>query len=174
MEQNSTSVWKSAVTSGIYVGIALILVGVVYYVTGNALSKSTQWVSYAVMIGGVVFAQFNYRRSLGGFMTYGQAVLVGVLAMLFATVLSGIYNWLLYAVIDPSLQEQLRLATEEQIVKQGNIPEEQLDAAVEMAAKFQSPVMMMLMSIIVGTFVGLIISLITSIFTKKKPSEEIE
>lgn len=174
MEQKSTSIWKPAITSGIYVGIALILISVIFYMTGNVLSKWAQWIGYLVMAGGIIFGQLKYRKSLGGFMTYGQALLMGVLAMFFASVMYGIYTWLLYSVIDPSLQEQLRLATEEQLVRQGNIPEEQIDAAVEMATMLQSPVMMMIIAIFGGTFAGLIISLITSIFTRKKPSEEIE
>ena len=172
MEQESASVWKSSIISGIYAGIALILVSLVYYVTGNTFSKSAQWVGYVVMIGGVIFAQLNYRNSLGGYMTYRQALGVGVLAMLFASILSGVYTWLLYGFIDPSLQEQLRYLTEQQIVEQGRLPEEQIDAAVEMAAKFQNPVIMMLFAIFGGALAGLIISLITAIFTQKKPSEE--
>lgn len=173
MEQKSISVWKSAVTSGIYIGIVLILISVIYYVSGNIFAKSNQWVGYAVMILGVIYAQINYRKALGGFMTYGQALVIGVLAMLIASVLSGIYAYLLYKIIDPSLQEQLRLFTEEQIVKQGRVPEEQIDMAVETMTKFQKPIMLLIFGIFGGTFVGLIISLISSIFTQKKPSEEI-
>jgi hypothetical protein len=125
------------------------------------------------MILGVIYAQINYRKALGGVMTYGQALSVGVLAMLFASLISGIYTYVLFTVIDPSLQEQLRLFTEEQIIKQGRVPEEQIEMAVEMAAKFQKPLMMFIFTVFGGTLVGLIIALITSIFTQKKPSEEI-
>lgn len=173
MEQKTTSIWKSSITSGIYVGIALILLSVVYYVTGNTFAKSAQWVSYAVMLVGIVLAQLGYRKSLGGFMTYGQGLGIGVLTMLFASLLSGIYTILLYEVIDPSLKEQLRLFTEEQMLKRG-LPEEQLNAAVDVATKMQSPVMMFVMSLFGGTLVGLIMSLITSIFIKKNPTEDIE
>ncbi len=170
MEQKTASIWKSSLTYGIYVGIVLILLSVVYYVTGNTFAKSAQWVSYALMLVGIIIAQFAYRKALGGTMTYGQALGIGVLTMLFASVLSSIYTFLLYEVIDPSLQEQMRLFTEEQIVKQGNVPEEQMDMAVEMASKFQKPAVM---GVLGGTFIGLIMSLITSIFTQKKPTEEI-
>jgi phage shock protein PspC (stress-responsive transcriptional regulator) len=105
-------------------------------------------------------------------MTYGQALGVGLLTVVFASVLSSIYTYLLYAVIDPSLQDQLRLFTEEQIVKQGRVPEEQMDMALEMATKFQTPGMMMVMGIFGGAFAGLIISLITAIFTQKKPQDD--
>jgi hypothetical protein len=105
-------------------------------------------------------------------MTYGQALGIGVLTMVFASVLAGFYTYLLYGLIDPSLQEQLRLSIEEQIVRQGKVPEEQIDMAVEMATKFQKPAIMFAMSIFGGALIGLVISLITSIFTQKKPKED--
>ena len=173
MEQKAASIWKSSLMSGIYLGIAMILVSVVFYVMGNPFSKVAQWISYVLMIAGIVMAQVGYKKALGGTMTYGQALGIGILTMVFASVLSSIYTFLLYQVIDTSLQEQLRLYTEEQIMKKGTVSEEQMDMAVNMASKFQTPVMMMVMGIFGGTFMGLIISLITSIFTQKKPSAEI-
>jgi len=172
MEQKSTSVWKSSIMSGIYLGIAFILLSVAFYVTGNPFSKVSQWIMYVLMVVGIILAQISYRKSLGGEMSYGQALGVGVLTLVFASVVSGIYTFLLYEVIDPSLQEQMRLFTEEQIIKQGKVPEEQVEMAVEMAAKFQTPVMMVVMGIAGGAFIGLIISLITAIFTQKKPKED--
>ena len=172
MEQKSSSLWKSSLTYGVYLGILLILMSVVYYVTGNTFASSATWVSYALMVVGVVYAQVGYKKVLGGTMTYGQALSVGVLTMLFASVITSIYTYLLYTVIDPSLQEQLRIFTEEKIVQQG-LPEEQIDMAVDMATRFQTPIMMLIMGILGGAFFGLIISLITAIFTKKNPSDEV-
>lgn len=172
MEEKTTSLWKSSLTYGLYLGIVLILVSVAYYATGNTFSKSAQWVTYGIMIAGVIIAQLSYRKALGGEMNYGQALGLGVLTMVFASVITGFFTYLLYAVIDPSLQEQLRLNIEEQLVRQGNLPEEQIDMAVEMSAKFQKPAMMLVMNIFGGAFIGLIISLITSIFTKKVPKED--
>lgn len=172
MEQNSVSLWKSSITYGLYLGIVLILVSVAYYATGNTFAKSAQWVSYGVMIAGIILAQLSYRKALGEVMTYGQALGIGVLTMVFASIISGFYTYLLYVIIDPSLQEQLRLSIEEQIVRQGNVPEEQLDMAIEVATRFQKPAIMFVMAIFGGALVGLIISLITSIFTRKKPKED--
>ena len=172
MEEKPVSLWKSSLTYGLYLGIAMILVSVIYYATGNTFAKSAQWVTYGVMIAGVIIAQLSYRKSLGEVMTYGQALGIGVLTMVFASVLAGFYTYLLYGIIDPSLQEQLRLSTEEQIVRQGKVPEEQIDMAVEVAAKLQKPAIMFAMSIFGGALIGLVISLITSIFTKKIPQED--
>lgn len=173
MEQKSTSIWKSSLLSGVYVGIALILISVIFYVTGNPFAKPAQWASYAAMIIGIVLAQISLKKEMGGTMTYGQALGVGVLTMLFASIVSSIYTYLLYEIIDPSLQEQLRLFTEEQIIKQGKVPEDQMEMALNMATKFQTPIMMVVMGIFGVTFIGTIISLITAIFTKKNPTDEI-
>lgn len=173
MEQKSTSIWKSSLLSGVYLAIALILLSVVFYVTGNTFSKVAQYLGYPVMIIGIILSQVSYKKTLGGTMTYGQALGVGVLTMVVASFISGIYTFLLYEVIDPSLQEQMRIFTEEQIIQKGQVPEDQIEMAVEIAAKFQKPAIMFAMAIFGGAFIGLIISLITAIFTKKNPTDEV-
>ena len=172
MEQNAASVWKTSIMAGIYLAIVSILVSVVFYVTGNPFAKIAQWLNYIIIVAGVVYAQVNYKKALGGTMTYGQALGVGVLAVIFASIIGSIYTYLLYSVIDPSLQDQLRLYTEEQMVRQGRVPEEQMDMALEMATRFQTPGMMVVMGIFGGAFIGLIVSLITAIFTKKNPTDD--
>lgn len=173
MEEKSASIWKSTLMSGIYLAVALILLSVVFYVTGNPFSKVAQYLTYPIMIAGVLWGQISYKKELGGTLTYGQAIGAGVLTLVFASLVSGVYNFLLYKVIDPSLTEQLRLFTEEQIIKQGKVPEEQIEMAVNMASKFQTPAMMLVLGTVMGAIAGLIISLITGIFIKKNPSDEV-
>ncbi|MCY1719138.1 DUF4199 domain-containing protein [Prolixibacteraceae bacterium Z1-6] len=173
MEEKPVSLMKSSLTYGIYLGIVSILLSVVIYVLGYSFEKWVAYAAYPVIIAGVVLAQLSYRKTLGGEMTYGQAFGVGVMTVIFSSVLSSVYTYLLYAVIDPSLIDQLRLATEQQIVEQGKVPEEQLDAVVNMMTKFQKPAIMAVLGIFGGALIGLVISLITAIFTKKNPSDEV-
>ncbi len=170
MEQKPVSLMKSSMISGLYLGIVLILFSVVLYVAGLTFETWVQYISYPILIVGAVYAQVNYRKSLGGEMTYGQALGVGLMSIIFASVLSSIYTYLLYAVIDPGLLDQVKIMSEQKILEQG-IPEEQLDTAMNMAMKFQTPPVMAVMGIVGGAFIGLIISLITAIFTKKNPSD---
>lgn len=170
MEQKPVSLMKSSMISGLYLGIVLILFSVVLYVAGLTFETWVQYISYPILIAGAVYAQVNYRKSLGGEMTYGQALGVGLMSIIFASVLSSIYTYLLYAVIDPGLLDQVKIMSEQKILEQG-IPEEQLDTAMNMAMKFQTPPVMAVMGIVGGAFIGLIISLITAIFTKKNPSD---
>lgn len=173
MKEKSASLWKSSFTSGIYLGIVLILISVILYVAGFTFEKWVQFITYPILIAGAVYAQLSYRKSLGGEITYGQSLGVGVMAIVFASVLSSIYVYLLYTVIDPGLMEQLRVVTEQRIVEQGKVSEEQLDTVMNMAMKFQTPPIMAVMGVLGGALIGLIISLITAIFTKKNPSDEV-
>lgn len=173
MEEKSVSIWKSTMFSGIYLAVALILLSVIFYATGNMFSKVAQYSSYPIIIAGIIWGQLSYRKELGGISTYGQALTAGLLTMVFASIITSIYTYLLYAIIDPSLQEQMRIFTEEQMVAQGKVPEEQMEMALNMAAKFQTPTMMAVIGIFGGALIGLIISLITAIFIKKNPSDEV-
>lgn len=173
MEQKPASMLKSSLTSGIYIGVALILISVIMYVAGVMFETWAQYISYPILLLGAIYAQITYRKSLGGEMAYGKAVGVGVLALIFASVLSSIYAFLLYTVIDPELLDQVRIMTEQRLVEQGNIPEEQMDQVLEMSMRFQKPGIMAIMGIFGGALIGLIVSLITAIFTKKNPSDEV-
>jgi len=171
MKNEAPSIGNLALTYGLYLGIALILVSLAYYLTDNIFAKSTQWANYAVMICGIVLAQINYRKRLGGTMFYGQALGVGILTVLFASVITALYTYILYELIDPSLNDQVILTMEEQLITQENLPEEQINLIIKMLSAFQKPAVRAIMGIISGTFTGLILSLITSIFTQKKPDE---
>ncbi len=174
MEEKSVSVWKTSLTYGLYLGLALVLVFVIFYVTGNPFAKSAQWIMYGVMIAGVVITQLEYRKQLGGSINYNVALGVGTLTVIFASVITGFYNYLLYAIIDPSLSDQLRLFMEETMVKSGKVPEENIEASLDIAMKLQKPLPMFFMTIFNGAVTGVIISLITSMFIKKSGEEIVE
>jgi len=173
MEEKPVSLIKSSLTNGIYLGIVLILVSVVLYVTGLMFATWAQYISYPILIAGAIWAQVAYKKALGGEMTYGQALGVGLLTIVFASVLSGIYSYVLFAVIDPGLQEQALLVAEQRLVEQGKLSQEQIDAALNMQSKFMKPPIMAVFALVGGAFIGLIISLITAIFTKKNPSDQV-
>ncbi len=172
MEPKPVSLWKSSLTSGLYLGIVLILLSVIFYVAGLTFETWVAYISYPLLIAGAVYGQLSFRKSLGGEMTYGQALGVGTMTIIFASVLSSIYSYLLYAVIDPGLLDQVRIMTEQTLLERG-IPEEQLDASINIAMKFQTPPALAVMGVLGGALIGLIISLITAIFTKKEPSDEV-
>lgn len=158
--------WKTASTYGVYYALFGIALTVVFYATGNMMSKALQPIGIAIMVLAVLAMQFAYRKQLGGFISYGQSVAIAVLSMFFASIITSVFTYLLYAVIDPGLIDQIRLATEQELFERG-MPDEQIAAAMKITSKFQSPVVMAISGLVAGPFFALIIGLITSIFVKK-------
>jgi hypothetical protein len=173
MEEKTVSVWKTTFMPAIYLGIVLILVSVVFYVTGNMFATWASYITIPITIAGIVYGQITHKKEIGGTLTYGQALGSGTITLLYASVVNSIYAILLYKVIDPTLLEQMRIFLEQKFVQQGNIPEEQLDMIVNFTMKLQTPPLSIFTGIAGGAFMGLIISLITGIFVKKNPVDEV-
>ncbi|WP_053180726.1 DUF4199 domain-containing protein [Sunxiuqinia dokdonensis] len=169
MEQKSTF-WKSAMTYGIYLAVALILYNVVLYVLGESMNQTLGLVTWVIMAVGIYLCQKSYRDTeLGGYIDYSKALGFGVAIMLFAGVLNALYSVILMKV-DPSLMEQIRIMQEEALMQQG-LSDDQIEAAGEMMNKFQSPLLIVISSLFTFAFIGFIISLVTSIFIKRKADE---
>lgn len=165
MEEKSTF-WKSAMTYGLYLGVAVVLYSVILYVLGQMMNPALTWISYVILAAGVYLSQLNYRnKELNGFIKYSTALGFGVAVMLFSGIIQTVFTVVLFK-LDASLLDQLRIIQEEALMKQG-LPEESIETATEMMSKFQSPVVMAISGLLSMVFIGFIISLITSIFTKK-------
>jgi len=170
MEEKSTF-WKSAMIYGLYLGIVVTLYSVILYVSGQTVNKSLGYVSFVLYAVGVVLAQINYRnKDLHGVISYGQAVGFGVAVMLFAGIITALYNIIIFK-IDPSLIEQIKSMQEEAMLKQG-LSEDQIEAAMSMTSKMMSPGILAISGLFSSVFMGTIISLVSAIFVKKQPNED--
>ncbi len=173
MEEKTVSAWKTTLLPAIYLGIVVILISVIFYVTGNMFSTKASYLTYPVIIAGIIFGQITHKKALGGTLTYGQAVGSGVVTFIYASLLSAIYSYLLYKVIDPSVMDQMRIFLEQKLMQQGKVPEEQIDSIVNFLMKIYTPPVSIITSIFGGAITGLIVSLITGIFVKKNPDDEV-
>jgi hypothetical protein len=169
MEPKSNTMLKSAMTSGLILGIALVVYSLTLYIIG--MIKPPAWVgiiNYLLIIGGIIYGTKKYRdEDLGGEISYSQALGFGVLVCVFAALISGVYTILLMTVIDPEYISKLMSIMEEEFVQKG-LPEEQIDAAMKMLNWMRSPIFMTLSTIIGFAFMGTIFSLVTSAFLKKE------
>ncbi|NOR75952.1 MAG: DUF4199 family protein [Draconibacterium sp.] len=176
MEQKTTSIWKSGLILGVYLAIIIILYSVILYVTGMGFNKIAGYASIAILVIGVVIIQISYKKQQDNILTYGQGVGVAVISMLSVGVISMVYTYLLYAVIDPDYYQQFLLFMEEQTMAtllDREMSEDQIQMSLDMQQKFQTPVILAGGALINTVIVGLIVSLISSIFIKKNPSDEV-
>ncbi|MBS3807241.1 MAG: DUF4199 domain-containing protein [Bacteroidales bacterium] len=160
---------RSTMTMGLITGLALIIYTLLLYATNNLLKQNFALgvVNYIILIAGIVIGTRSYRdQAMGGYITYGKALGYGVVLCVFTGIVVGIFTYLLYEVIDPSLMEQNMKVIQEEMLNRG-MSAEQVETMTEMQARFRTPFMMLIGSIFTYSLLGLIFSLVTSAFLKK-------
>lgn len=170
MENQQKSLFASAMSYGLYLGLAWVLIQVIFYVIGNPFSQSMSYAIYALLIGGIYIGMRGFGNQAGeeGF-SYGRALGFGVAQAFFASILLGFFTFILYKFIDTGLKDQLIIFTEEKLLAKG-MAEDQIEMAMNMVKKTMSPVILGFSQILNMTFLGFLVSLIFAIFMKKKPA----
>ena len=170
MENQPNSVAKAAMSYGLYLGLALILSNVIFYVIGQPFSEIAGYLSYVIIIAGIAWAMwtFGQKESADGF-PYGRALGLGTLQALFASILVAFYIFILYKFIDPTLTEKLMAFTEEKMLSKG-LSSEQVDSMMGMSKKMMTPTVMSVSQLFSLTIMGFLFSLILAIIFKKKPA----
>ncbi|MEZ5195054.1 MAG: DUF4199 domain-containing protein [Bacteroidales bacterium] len=74
MENENYPIWKHSFLYGIYLGVALIIVSLIFYILGLYGEQWTGYISYVVLLAGIIMTSIAYRNKyLGGFITFGQS-----------------------------------------------------------------------------------------------------
>jgi hypothetical protein len=116
----------------------------------------------------------SYRdKMLDGNISYGQAFLVGLLIVLFSSILTGIYTLIFNTIIDPDYMNRVMEATKNwtyDMMNNMGTPDANIEDAMDRIDKQQAnatPVKQFFQGILMSTIFGTIISLIVAAFTKK-------
>jgi hypothetical protein len=168
METNKNSLFKSTLTLGATLGIALIIYSILLYILNLSLNKSLGYISYVIIIGGLYFAIKQYRdKEQNGFITYGKALGVGALVLLFASIIASIYTYIFFAYIDPNIINKILEMSQTKLLEKG-MSDDQIQTALQMSAKFMKPGLMAIFGFIGQMFFGFILTLIVAAFLKKE------
>lgn len=111
-------------------------------------------VGIGAAIWAVVMAIKQHRdRELGGSITLGRAIMVGLMAGLVAGAIGAVFMLLYTSVINPDYAESLKAAMQAQWEAQG-MSEEQIEMAGSMSGWFTNPVFLFISQIFSGTLAG--------------------
>lgn len=173
MEKNSIF-WKSTMTNGFLLGLAIIVFMLITYVLGVSTTSKIQWFGNVIFIAGLIYGQRQYRNelinNLGQSASYGKLLTYGIAMSVFAGFLAGIYQYLLFTVIDPGLWERNLVEVENLYLEMG-FSEDQVAEMMTNASKFNSPILNSIGMAFGYGLVGFIIALITSAFLKKETED---
>ena len=167
MEEQSNSVTPMAMSNGLYMGLALILNSVVFYVVGSPFAPASAYISYAIIIAGIAWSMKTYKENnLEAGVTYGRALGLGTLQALFSSIILGFFTFVLFKLVDTTLIDKFMSFFEAQLVR-GGTAEAQVDTLVAMYRKIMTPLVYAFIQIFSVTFYGFLFSLILAIFFKK-------
>lgn len=171
MEDNKSGLLKHAMTYGAIIGLILVVYSVVLYISGLTFNKGLGFIQYAVLIAGLYIGTKAFRdKALGGFITYGQALGLGVMISLFVGIITIFFQYILMRFIDPGLVDKYMVVMEEQFEKSRFIPEDQIEMALEKSRQSLTALWSIPVGVLTFTFIGFIISLITSAIVKRDPN----
>ncbi|PTN09760.1 DUF4199 domain-containing protein [Mangrovibacterium marinum] len=181
--QTENSPLKLALTNGIY--YALIVISVQLIIWATAIIEKTglfssffiMFFNLGILIFFLLFCTKKYRDNLlNGTITFGQAFIYGLMIVVFSSIITGLFQYILNRYIDPDYAQRMINAIQEktyQFMLNNGVPEDQIDQAM---VKFdtqtvQTPLQALTDSLKSGVLLGSIISLITSLIVKKNTSD---
>jgi len=126
---------QKSITIGVYGGLAMIIYGLLTYMAGVE-TMATWWVgllAFPFIIAFLVWAGRSAKTANGGFINLKNAFISIFTAGVIMSVISVIFNILLYNVIDPELGERLVeqiLIKTETMMEGFGVPDSEIDKAI--------------------------------------------
>ncbi|UZH54529.1 DUF4199 domain-containing protein [Salinimicrobium tongyeongense] len=176
METQQATARKFVLNYGLLLGVALVVLGVIMYVTNNHIAPhwSFSIVTLALLIAFMVYGIKAFKTENAGFLSLGEAIKVAVGIGLIAAIIGGVWSILLSTVIEPDYMLQMSEMQREQMVEQfPNMTDAQIDDALEMSATFQSPWIIFASGLVLYMLGGLIIGLIAGLIMKENRPYEV-
>jgi hypothetical protein len=170
MENQIYPAWKHAIMYGIYLGVALIILSLMFYVFNIYTASWPAYILYAILLGGIVISAISYRdKHLNGYIVYGQSFLVGFYTALFAAIIVSVYTAIFMSFAGEEYKTVILQKAEESLIEQNpEMTDEQIDMAMNWTGKMMNPVWLTIISFFGNLFFGAVFSLIASIFIKKE------
>jgi hypothetical protein len=158
---------------GLYLGIIGVFIHLAFYATGNLIELG--WLSgvlgFIAMIILIILGIKKFKADNGGFLTFGQALKVGVGIAVISAVISTIYTLIFTNFIEPGIQDQM-MEVQKQAWIDAGLNDDQIEASEAMAKKFNSPMITAPIAIVVSAFLGFIVSAIGGAIMKKTEEEQ--
>lgn len=174
-DPSEVSVKPTAIRYGVIGALILIVVGLIFNLTGfisytdqsHIGNRINQIIQVLVLIGVVVLTIRTHRdEDLGGFIKYGRCLGVSTFAGLIVGVISAIWTFVYFTLIDPATLTLIKENAWEQALESGT-SEEALESARGMMDFFTSAPWISSMVILFTVFITFIIALIAGAIMKK-------
>lgn len=162
------NVWKANLTNGLILGLIGIVYSLIMYFLDLWTNQAQGWIFMVVQFVILFYLIKSYRDNyLHGMMSFGQGLGAGMVIIVYYSIISAIFAYILFKFIDTGLIDKQLALAEEKLVERG-MPQASIDAGMSIQRKIMIPEIMAPISILGNVFMGLIMSLIAAAFTRKE------
>ncbi|MFC4721273.1 DUF4199 domain-containing protein [Geojedonia litorea] len=170
METQKPTVGKFAMNYGIILGVIMILISVIMYVTGMSL-EGVQWPQflYYIIFPVVIFyAIGQYKKQNANVLSLGEALKTGVAIAAISAVVYVIYGLIFNYIIDPEFMGQMKDVVRDKMLEAPNATQDMVDQQMKVVEMFMNPAIGSAIWIGASMLFGLIYSLIAGLVMKKE------
>lgn len=170
MEAQKPTINKFAMNYGVILGIIMILIAVVMYVTGMSM-EGKQWPQYLyyIIFPVVIFyAISQFKKQNANVLSLGQAIKLGVVIAAISAIVYIIYGLIFNYIIDPEFMGQMKEVVRDKMLEAPNATQEIVDQQMKFVEMFMNPLIGSALWIALSMFFGLIYSLIGGLVMKKE------
>jgi len=184
MENQETTTQPTLLNHAIRWGLILGGVGIVLTILCYAIDYTIMvqlkfiGIILLVYLALVIYAGIDFRKTQGGFLSYGKAFQHGFIVLAISGLIGALFQLILYSLIDPELPQKLVDASLENtraMMEKFGMPEDKMDEALE-KAKTDTADRFTIIGQAKGYLFGLIfyviVSSISSLFVRKNQPVE--
>jgi NADH:ubiquinone oxidoreductase subunit 6 (subunit J) len=153
---------------GLILSLITITYSIALYLTDLWQNKSLGYISYVVVIGGIIWSCIHYAKQMDGNVTYGNVFAHGFKVTATLIVITVIYTILSIKVIFPEMMDKILEMTARELEKNKDLTDAQAKSALDMTSKFIFPFMIGGIILMYG-ILGAIASAIGAGVAKKNP-----
>jgi len=170
MEENQPKTGKFALNYGLLSGGIGVIFGLMLYSMDMHYQGEfmTVIISLLITLGVIIFALLQFKKANNGFMSFGQALKVGVGLCLVAGIIGVVFNQIMANFIDPDMIEKAVEFQRNKLLETSSFTPEQIDEQLAMGRKFQTPVMQIAFGLLGSIFFGFLLTLIPALVLKKQ------
>lgn len=168
MEHEKPKAGKFAMNYGLILGLVMVTIAVILYVTGMAL-EGVQWpnfIYYIVFPVVIMLGISHYKKANANTLSLGDAIKVGLAIAVISALVYVIYGFVFNYVIDTEFMGQAMEVAKDKMLENPNMTEEQIDQSLKAFEMFSNPLIGTAFWLAMSTFFGLIYSLIGGLVMK--------
>jgi hypothetical protein len=154
---------------GLILGLITTTYGIALYLMDLWQNKSLGYVSYVVILGGIIWSCMYYAQQMNGNVTFGNVFAHGFKVTASLIVITVVFTFLEVKIIFPEMVDKIIDIAAKDMDKNKNLNESQIKSALDMTRKFMIPFMIGGIILGYGIF-GAISSAIGAGIAKKNPN----